>query len=93
MESDAALRETSGQERLGTALSAIARTVAESLDLKTVFSRVGMGPSNCEIATQIPIAVAAKRIASPAPRAWRIRPPPKRIARVATSQSVKPIQT
>ena len=40
MESALADRETSRQEKLGTALSAIARTVAESLELKAVFSRV-----------------------------------------------------
>src|SRR5580765_5069020 len=40
MESALASRETSRQEKLGTALSAIARTVAESLELKAVFSRV-----------------------------------------------------
>src|SRR5262245_10818188 len=40
MESALAGRETSRQEKLGTALSAIARTVAESLELKAIFSRV-----------------------------------------------------
>src|SRR5262249_34423820 len=40
MESALAGREASRQERLGTALSAIARAVAESLELKAVFSRV-----------------------------------------------------
>jgi transcriptional regulator with GAF, ATPase, and Fis domain len=40
MESALEARETSRQEKLGAALSAIARTVAESLELTAVFSRV-----------------------------------------------------
>src|SRR5262249_24603821 len=40
MESALEGRDISRQERLGTVLSAIARTVAESLELKAVFSRV-----------------------------------------------------
>src|SRR5262252_8413018 len=40
MESALEGREVSRQERLGTALSAIARTLAESLELRAVFSHV-----------------------------------------------------
>src|SRR5215471_2714865 len=40
MESTLVDRETSRQERLGTALSGIAKTVAGSLELKAIFSRV-----------------------------------------------------